>query len=220
MKEVKNVLNDFDKTWIIVAGKKLSEREKTDAVKKLMTLHEGGTFSFVMHKNVIFNINEMIPLSETDYNSLAAKIKCPSAITVWRSACLSPTPQTRLIDNLHRILDLMVDAVVNAEYQAEHEKSDQQIHHNIRYPDISAYLRRFPDERQGQRADQEAAYNNAGMGIAERYRLTLPFAAMSAISVSLFDTAAAMPAFQHGSPAFQKPSDGERGKGYNDPAGT
>jgi hypothetical protein len=77
MNEVKNVLNEFDKTWIIVADKKLSEREKTDAVKNLMTLNEGGTFSFVMHKNVIFNINEMIPLSDTDYNSLAAKTTSP-----------------------------------------------------------------------------------------------------------------------------------------------
>jgi hypothetical protein len=114
----------------------------------------------------------------------------------------------------------MVDAVVNTEHHAEHEKSDQQIHYYIRYPDISAYLRRFPDKRQGQRADQEAAYDNAGMGIAERNRLPLPFAAMPAIGVSVFDTAAAMPAFLYGSAAFQKFSDVERGKGDNVPAGT
>jgi hypothetical protein len=69
MNKVANLLNDFDKTWIIVADKKLSEREKTNAVKNLTALNEGGTFSFVMHKNVIFDINEMIPLSESDYNS-------------------------------------------------------------------------------------------------------------------------------------------------------
>ena len=70
MNEVKNLLNDFDKTWIIFADKKLSEREKTSAVNNLTTLNEGGSFSFVMHKNVIFDIDAMIPLSETDYNSL------------------------------------------------------------------------------------------------------------------------------------------------------
>ena len=70
MNEVKNLLSDFDKTWIIFADKKLSEREKTNAVRNLTALNQGGTFSFVMHKNVVFDIDSMIPLSETDYNSL------------------------------------------------------------------------------------------------------------------------------------------------------
>ena len=69
MNKVKNLLNDFDKTWIIFAGKKLSEREKTDAVKNLTAINKGGTFSFVMHKNVVFDIDAMIPFSRTDYNS-------------------------------------------------------------------------------------------------------------------------------------------------------
>jgi hypothetical protein len=74
MNKVKNLLNDFDKTWIIVADKKLSEREKTDAVKNLTTINNGGKFSFITNKNVIFDINEMIPRSETDYNSQRKKI--------------------------------------------------------------------------------------------------------------------------------------------------
>lgn len=69
MNTVKNLLKDFDKTWIIFAGKKLSDREKTDAVKTLTTLNEWGTFSFVMNKNVIFDIDAMLPLSEAAYNS-------------------------------------------------------------------------------------------------------------------------------------------------------
>jgi hypothetical protein len=67
--KVKNLLNDFDKTWIIFAGKKLSEREKTDAVRNLTTLNNAGRFSFALHKNVIFDIDAMIPLSEADYIS-------------------------------------------------------------------------------------------------------------------------------------------------------
>jgi hypothetical protein len=69
MNKVTNVLNDYDKTWIIFADKKLSDPEKTNAVKNLTAVNAGKAFSFVMHKNVIFDINEMIPLSETDYNS-------------------------------------------------------------------------------------------------------------------------------------------------------
>jgi hypothetical protein len=71
MNNVKNLLKDFDKIWIIFASKKLSEREKTDAVKNLTALNEGGTFSFVTHNNVIFDIDAMVPLSDTDYNSLS-----------------------------------------------------------------------------------------------------------------------------------------------------
>jgi hypothetical protein len=70
MNNVKNLLNDFDKTWIIFADKKLSEPEKSNAVKNLTAINEGGKFSFVMHKNVVFDIDAMIPLSETDYDSL------------------------------------------------------------------------------------------------------------------------------------------------------
>ena len=72
MNNVTNVLNDYDKTWVILADKKLSDPEKTDAVRKCTAVNAGKAFSFVMHKNVIFDIDAMIPLSETDYNSLQA----------------------------------------------------------------------------------------------------------------------------------------------------
>jgi hypothetical protein len=71
MNTVKNLLNDFDKTWIILADKKLSDREKTDAVKTLTTRNEQGPFSFVLHNKVIFDIDAMLPLSEAEYNSQA-----------------------------------------------------------------------------------------------------------------------------------------------------
>jgi hypothetical protein len=69
MNKVKNLLIDFDKTWLIFAGKKLSEREKTDAVRNLTTFNREGMFSFVLHKNVVFDIDVMTPLSEADYIS-------------------------------------------------------------------------------------------------------------------------------------------------------
>jgi hypothetical protein len=69
MNKVTNVLYDFDKTWIIVADRKLSDPEKTNAVRRLAALNEGKAFSFAMNKNVFFDLNAMIPLSETDYNS-------------------------------------------------------------------------------------------------------------------------------------------------------
>lgn len=70
MNKVRNVLNDFGNKWIIFANKELSENEKINAVKNLTELNQGGQFSFVNHKTVIFDIDSMVPLSEADYNSL------------------------------------------------------------------------------------------------------------------------------------------------------
>jgi hypothetical protein len=41
MNKVTNVLNDYDKTWIIFADKKLSDPEKTNAVKNLTAVNAG-----------------------------------------------------------------------------------------------------------------------------------------------------------------------------------
>jgi len=69
MNNVTNVFKDFDKTWIISADKKLSDPEKTNAVKRLTALNNKGPFSFVMNNHVFFDIDAMLPLSETEYNS-------------------------------------------------------------------------------------------------------------------------------------------------------
>jgi|WetSurMetagenome_2_1015567.scaffolds.fasta_scaffold663172_2 hypothetical protein len=73
MNNVTNVFNDYDKTWIIIADKKLSDPEKTNAVRNLTASTKGRAFSFVMNKSVIFDITEMIPRSAAEYTSLSKK---------------------------------------------------------------------------------------------------------------------------------------------------
>jgi len=70
MNKIKNELAMYNHKWIIFAKKRLSKQDQLNAVNNLISINEGGAFSFVLNKTVIFDIDEMKPLSEADYNSL------------------------------------------------------------------------------------------------------------------------------------------------------
>jgi hypothetical protein len=61
---VGNICNAYNHTWVILAGKKLSQHDKTSAVNNFIALNE-GRIDFKTGGPVVFDLDTMEPVSDT-----------------------------------------------------------------------------------------------------------------------------------------------------------
>ena len=69
MNKVRNVIEKYNHKWIIYAKKHLSNNEKLNAVQNFIAINE-GQYDFKQNNPITFDIDDMKPLSESDYNSM------------------------------------------------------------------------------------------------------------------------------------------------------
>ena len=69
MNKVRNVIEQYNHKWIIYAKKHLSNNDKLNAVQNFIAINE-GQYDFKQNNPITFDIDDMKPLSESDYNSM------------------------------------------------------------------------------------------------------------------------------------------------------